>query len=103
MGEIYNVGGHNEKSNLEVVKTVLKALNKSENLIQFVADRKGHDQRYAIDPQKIESELGWTPKYTFDSGIQQTIQWYLEHREWWENIISGEYQLYFDKMYKERF
>lgn len=102
-GEIYNIGGHNEKTNLEVVKTVLKNLNKSEDLIRFVTDRKGHDQRYAIDPRKIESELGWTPKYNFESGIRQTIQWYLEHREWWENIISGEYKLYFDKMYKERF
>lgn len=101
-GEIYNVGGHNERTNLEVVKTILKALNKPETLIRFVTDRPGHDMRYAIDPAKLEGELGWKPKYTFDTGIQQTIQWYLEHKEWWQNIISGEYKNYFDKMYGKR-
>lgn len=99
IGEIYNIGGHNEKTNLEVVQTVLKALGKSESLIEFVTDRPGHDMRYAIDPTKIETELGWKPKYNFDTGIQQTITWYLENKEWWENIISGEYQNYFDKQY----
>ena len=98
-GEVYNVGGHNEKTNLEVVKTILKALGKPESLIEFVTDRPGHDLRYAIDPTKLESELGWKPKYTFETGIRQTIQWYLDNREWWENIISGEYASYFDKMY----
>jgi dTDP-glucose 4,6-dehydratase len=100
-GEIYNVGGHNEKTNLEVVKTILRALKKPESLIRFVTDRPGHDMRYAIDPTKLETELGWKPQYTFDTGIQQTIQWYLENREWWEHIISGEYTNYFAKMYKE--
>ncbi len=99
VGEVYNVGGHNERTNLEVVKTILKALNKPESLIKYVEDRKGHDRRYAIDPTKLESELGWKPKYNFDTGIQQTIEWYLHNREWWENILNGEYQNYFDKMY----
>ena len=101
-GEVYNVGGHNERTNLQVVKTVLKALNKPESLITFVEDRKGHDRRYAIDPTKLETELGWEPKYTFDTGIPMTIQWYLDNKEWWENIISGEYQNYFEKMYVEK-
>ena len=101
-GEVYNVGGHNERTNLQVVKTVLKALNKPESLITFVTDRKGHDMRYAIDPTKLETELGWEPKYTFDTGIPMTIQWYLDNKEWWENIISGEYQHYFAKMYVEK-
>ena len=99
VGEVYNVGGHNENTNLEVVKTILKALGKPERLIEFVTDRPGHDLRYAIDPTKLETELGWKPKYTFETGIRQTIQWYLDNREWWENIISGEYAGYFDKMY----
>ncbi len=99
VGEVYNVGGHNEKTNLEVVKTILKALGKPESLIEFVTDRPGHDLRYAIDPTKLETELGWKPNYTFETGIRQTIQWYLDNREWWENIISGEYAGYFDKMY----
>ena len=102
VGEVYNVGGHNERTNLEVVKTVLHALNKPESLITFVTDRKGHDRRYAIDPTKLETELGWKPKYTFDTGIPMTIQWYLDNKEWWENIISGEYQNYFEKMYVEK-
>ena len=102
VGEVYNVGGHNERSNLDVVKTILRALGKPESLIRFVTDRPGHDMRYAIDPTKLENELGWKPKYTFDTGIQQTIQWYLDNREWWEHIISGEYANYFDSMYGER-
>ena len=99
VGEVYNVGGHNERTNLEVVQTILKALNKPESLIKYVEDRKGHDRRYAIDPTKLETELGWKPKYNFDTGIQQTIQWYLDNKEWWQNILSGEYQNYFEKMY----
>lgn len=99
VGEVYNVGGHNERTNLEVVQTILKALDKPETLIKFVEDRKGHDRRYAIDPTKLETELGWKPKYNFDTGIQQTIQWYLDNKEWWQNILSGEYQNYFEKMY----
>ncbi|MFQ7059067.1 MAG: dTDP-glucose 4,6-dehydratase, partial [Turicibacter sanguinis] len=92
VGEVYNVGGHNERTNLEVVRTILKALGKSEDLITYVTDRPGHDLRYAIDPQKLENELGWKPTYNFDTGIAQTIQWYLDNKQWWENIISGEYQ-----------
>lgn len=102
VGEIYNVGGHNERTNLEVVRTILKALDKPESLIEYVTDRPGHDLRYAIDPAKIERELGWKPVYTFDTGIRQTIQWYLENKEWWGNIISGEYANYFENMYGER-
>lgn len=101
-GEVYNVGGHNERTNLEVVKTILRALNKPESLIKFVTDRPGHDMRYAIDPTKLETELGWKPKYNFDTGIAQTIEWYLENKEWWQNILSGEYQSYFDNMYGAR-
>ncbi|MGG4287979.1 dTDP-glucose 4,6-dehydratase [Priestia megaterium] len=97
-GEVYNVGGHNERNNLEVVKTILHTLNKSEDLIEFVEDRLGHDKRYAIDPTKLE-KLGWKPKYNFETGIAQTIQWYLENKEWWEQIISGEYREYFEKQY----
>ena len=101
-GEVYNIGGHNERTNLEVVKTILKQLNKSEDLIHFVTDRPGHDLRYAIDPTKIETELGWKPVYNFDTGIKQTIDWYLNNKSWWGNIISGEYQEYYAKMYKDR-
>ncbi len=102
VGEVYNVGGHNERTNLEVVKTILKALDKPESLITYVTDRPGHDLRYAIDPAKLENELGWKPQYTFDTGIKMTIEWYLNNREWWENIISGEYKNYFEKMYANR-
>ena len=97
-GEVYNIGGHNERTNLEVVKTIIKELNKSEDLIEFVTDRLGHDKRYAIDPTKLK-KLGWKPKYNFDTGIKQTIEWYLENKEWWNQIISGEYQNYFKKQY----
>ncbi len=102
VGEVYNVGGHNERTNLEVVKTILKALDKPESLIKYVTDRPGHDMRYAIDPTKLETELGWKPQYTFDTGIQQTIQWYLDNKEWWQNIINGSYQNYFENMYGDR-
>ena len=102
VGEVYNIGGHNEKSNLEVVRTILKQVGKSENLITFVGDRKGHDLRYAIDPTKIHDELGWLPETRFDDGIRQTIDWYLDNRSWWEEIISGEYQEYYDRMYSYR-
>ena len=97
-GEVYNVGGHNERTNLEVVKTIIKSLGKSEDLIEFVKDRLGHDKRYAIDPTKLE-KLGWKPTYNFETGIAHTIQWYLDNQEWWEQIISGEYQNYFEKQY----
>ncbi|WP_251423759.1 dTDP-glucose 4,6-dehydratase [Veillonella agrestimuris] len=89
IGEIYNVGGHNEKTNLEVVSTILKALNKDESLIEFVADRPGHDLRYVIDSTKLETELGWTPKFSFAERIQYTIQWYVEYEEWWRNMLNG--------------
>ena len=101
-GEVYNVGGHNEKSNLDVVKIILKALGKSEDLITFVKDRPGHDRRYAIDPMKIHNELGWLPQTKFEDGIAKTIAWYLANKEWWQEIISGEYQKYYEKMYKNR-
>ena len=101
-GEVYNVGGHNEKSNLEVVKIILEKLEKPESLITYVTDRPGHDMRYAIDPTKIHNELGWLPETKFEDGIEQTIEWYLNNKEWWENILSGEYQNYFEKMYKEK-
>ncbi|WP_100333082.1 dTDP-glucose 4,6-dehydratase [Bacillus alkalisoli] len=97
-GEVYNIGGHNERTNLEVVKTIIQTLGKSDDLIEFVKDRLGHDKRYAIDPTKLE-KLGWKPTYTFETGIAQTIQWYLDNKEWWEKIISGEYQSYFEKQY----
>ena len=102
LGEVYNIGGHNEKTNLEVVKTVLKILGKSEDLIRFVKDRPGHDMRYAIDPTKIKNELGWYPETTFEDGIEKTVKWYLENRQWWENIINGDYVKYYEKMYKNR-
>ncbi|WP_226036148.1 dTDP-glucose 4,6-dehydratase [Aquibacillus saliphilus] len=97
-GEVYNVGGHNECTNLEVVKTIINTLEKSDDLIEFVTDRLGHDKRYAIDPTKLE-KLGWKPTYNFETGIAQTIQWYLDNKKWWEQIISGEYQSYFEKQY----
>ncbi len=102
VGEVYNVGGHNERTNLEVVKTILAQLGKPESLITYVTDRPGHDMRYAIDPTKIHTELGWLPETKFDDGIKATIQWYLEHEDWWKNILSGDYQNYFQKMYVEK-
>ena len=103
VGEVYNIGGHNEMRNIDIVKLILKELDKPESLITYVTDRKGHDQRYAIDPTKIHNELGWLPETMFKDGIKKTIQWYLENKEWWEDIISGEYQKYYEKMYKKRF
>ena len=102
VGEVYNIGGHNERSNLDVVKTILKQLGKPESLITFVGDRKGHDLRYAIDPSKIHGELGWLPETKFDDGIRQTIDWYLNNESWWKNIISGDYMEYYEKMYGNR-
>ena len=98
-GEVYNVGGHNEMRNIDIVKLICRELGKPESLITYVADRKGHDMRYAIDPTKIHNELGWLPETKFADGIQKTIRWYLDHRSWWEEIISGEYQNYYEKMY----
>lgn len=102
VGEVYNIGGHNEKTNLEVVKTILKELGKGEDLITFVKDRPGHDRRYAIDPAKIHKDLGWLPQTSFAEGIKKTIKWYLDNKEWWQRIISGEYQNYYTKMYGDR-
>ena len=102
IGEIYNIGGNNEKKNIEIVKLILQNLNKPESLIEFVKDRLGHDRRYAIDSAKMQNELGWTPKYTFETGIAETIKWYLDNREWWERIKNGAYMAYYDKMYKNR-
>ena len=101
-GEVYNVGGHNEMHNIDIVKLVCKELGKSESLITYVTDRKGHDMRYAIDSVKIQNELGWVPETKFADGIKSTVKWYLEHRDWWEEIVSGEYQYYYEKMYKHR-
>ena len=100
VGEIYNVGGHNEMKNIDVVKLVLKELGKPESLITYVADRKGHDLRYAIDPSKITAELGWSPETPFKEGIKKTVRWYLDNREWWETVVSGEYRDYYEKHYK---
>lgn len=94
IGEIYNIGGHNEKANIDVVRTILKAVGKDESLITYVKDRPGHDMRYAIDPAKIHNELGWEPETLFNEGIQKTIDWYLNNREWWQKILSGEYKNY---------
>lgn len=102
VGEVYNIGGHNEMRNIDIVKMICKELGKPESLITYVADRKGHDMRYAIDPTKIHRELGWLPETKFADGIQKTIHWYLEHRDWWEPIISGEYQKYYEEMYGNR-
>ena len=102
VGEVYNIGGHNEMKNIDIVKIICKALGKSEDLIVHVTDRKGHDMRYAIDPAKIHSELGWLPETKFADGIRKTIKWYLDNKDWWERIISGEYKNYYDKMYGDR-
>lgn len=102
VGEVYNIGGHNEMKNIDIVKIICEALGKPESLITHVTDRKGHDMRYAIDPAKIHRELGWLPETMFKDGIQKTIQWYLDNKEWWERIISGEYQNYYDSMYGKR-
>ncbi|MCI8819853.1 MAG: dTDP-glucose 4,6-dehydratase [Clostridia bacterium] len=98
-GEVYNVGGHNEMRNIDIVKLICKELGKPESLITYVSDRKGHDLRYAIDPTKIHTELGWLPETKFSDGIKKTVKWYLENRKWWEDIISGEYKNYYEKMY----
>ena len=102
VGEVYNVGGHNEMKNIDIVKLICRALSKPESLIQFVTDRKGHDRRYAIDPTKIHRELGWLPETKFADGIQKTIQWYVNHEDWWQPIVSGEYMAYYEKMYGNR-
>ncbi len=102
MGEVYNIGGHNEMRNIDIVRIICRALGKPESLITYVADRKGHDMRYAIDPTKIHTELGWLPETKFTDGIEKTIRWYLENQDWWQTIISGEYRDYYEKMYANR-
>ena len=102
VGEVYNIGGHNEMRNIDIVKLIIRELGKSEDLITYVTDRKGHDLRYAIDPTKIHNELGWLPETKFEDGIKTTIRWYLENRPWWQEIVSGEYQNYYEKMYGTR-
>ncbi|MBI6873661.1 dTDP-glucose 4,6-dehydratase [Clostridium aciditolerans] len=108
LGEVYNVGGHNERTNIQLVKTVINYLNENvdkkitESLIKYVEDRKGHDRRYGIDPTKIKEELGWYPETTFEIGINKTIMWYLDNKDWMNNITSGEYQKYYEKMYEEK-
>ncbi|MEH7557860.1 dTDP-glucose 4,6-dehydratase [Priestia megaterium] len=101
-GEIYNVGGHNERTNNEIVHLIVEKLNAPKELIKFVEDRLGHDRRYAIDPTKLATELGWKPKYTFDTGIVETIQWYLDNQDWWKNIKSGDYVNYYNKQYGDK-
>ena len=101
-GEIYNIGGHNEMHNIGIVKLICDYLDKPYSLIEHVTDREGHDRRYAIDPDKIHKELGWLPETMFKDGIKKTIQWYLDNKEWWENIISGDYQNYYEEMYGNR-
>ena len=101
IGEVYNIGGHNERHNIEVVKTILKTLDKPESLITYVSDRKGHDLRYAIDPTKIETKLGWKPKYNFESGIKETIEWYMNNQEWMDDVTSGDYLKYYEQMYSK--
>ena len=102
IGEVYNVGGHNEMRNIDIVKLIVRHLGKSEDLITYVTDRKGHDLRYAIDPTKIHNELGWLPETKFADGIEKTIDWYLTHKDWWEPIVSGEYMNYYEQMYGQR-
>ena len=102
VGEVYNIGGHNEMRNIDIVKLICKELGKPESLITYVTGRKGHDMRYAIDPTKIHNELGWLPETKFTDGIKKTIKWYLENKKWWQDIISGEYQKYYEKMYGNR-
>ena len=102
VGEVYNIGGHNEMANIDIVKLILQEIGKPESLITYVGDRKGHDRRYAIDPAKIHRELGWLPETKFADGIKKTVAWYLEYREWWEEIVSGEYRNYYERMYGNR-
>ncbi len=102
IGEVYNIGGNAERANIQVVKAILKHLGKSEDSIQFVTDRPGHDQRYAIDSSKMQEELGWEPQHEFEVGLGQTIDWYLANRPWWESVRSGEYREYFERQYGSR-
>lgn len=102
LGEVYNVGGNNEKANIDIVKLIIKALGKDESLIEHVQDRLGHDRRYAIDNTKITSKLNWKPSYTFEQGIKETVEWYLNNSSWMDKITSGDYLKYYENMYKDR-
>lgn len=102
VGQVYNIGGHNEMRNIDIVKRILAIVGKPESLITYVTDRKGHDMRYAIDPTFIHNELGWLPSVKFDDGIGKTVEWYLDKKSWWENIVNGEYQNYYERMYGNR-
>ncbi len=102
VGDVYNIGGHNEWKNIDIVKLVLKEIGKPESLITYVKDRPGHDKRYAIDAAKIKNELGWVPAYQFENGIKKTVRWYLENKKWWERIISGDYKKYYEEQYSDR-
>ena len=102
VGEVYNIGGHNEMQNIEIVRLICARLHKPESLITNVTDRKGYDLRYAIDPTKIHNELGWLPETKFADGIEKTIDWYLKHEDWWQPIVTGEYQTYYERMYGNR-
>ena len=102
IGQVYNIGGHNEMRNIDIARLICRALGKPESLITYVTDRKGHDLRYAIDPEKIHGELGWLPETAFADGIRATVDWYLANRPWWEAIVSGEYRDYYERMYKDR-
>ena len=102
VGEVYNIGGHNEMANIDIVRLICRKLDRPESLITYVTDRKGHDMRYAIDPAKIHTELGWLPETCFADGIERTIRWYLDHEDWWKTVVSGEYQRYYETMYANR-
>jgi dTDP-glucose 4,6-dehydratase len=101
-GEVYNFGASSERRNIEIVKQVLAALGKPESLIQYVKDRPGHDRRYAIDASKVRRELGWAPRHAFEAALEGTVRWYVEHRAWWERILTGEYLKYYEKQYGAR-
>jgi dTDP-glucose 4,6-dehydratase len=101
-GEVYNIGGGAERKNIEIVKAILSLLGKPESLIRYVKDRPGHDRRYAIDPSKIKAELGWTPAHTFEQGLDETVRWFVDNREWWQRVMSGAYRDYFDSQYRTR-
>ena len=101
-GEVYNIGGHNERTNIDVVTTILEQLGKPKSLINYVTDRPGHDMRYGIDPTKMNRELGWLPETNFEDGLSLTIEWYKNNQTWWQNVLDGEYQNYYDKMYGDR-
>ncbi|HYO56631.1 dTDP-glucose 4,6-dehydratase [Archangium sp.] len=101
-GQVYNIGGNSERKNIEIVKAILGLLGKPESLIKFVKDRPGHDRRYAIDPAKIRTELGWTPAHTFEEGLRETVRWYVDNAAWWERVMSGAYRQYFETQYRTR-